>query len=305
MKRVLFALTVMAVALCSCGSKSGGASSSSESTSSGLADGKWPAAIYDKYGIPEIETKGRIVCTQFEDTEGSYQYEVYYNGVTKEEMQAWVKKLQEKGFRVPKYTQERIDNGHRDYDAFLYQPGDQKDKRLRLQFDFDNPMSFEYYADEPNPAFEVVERDGEQFIDYNLTVSLNPLKDKVELTGAIEALGLKAEDLAGIPGVRVVRMSDSQMGPGMDIGFFSDHQLTQETFNGVHKKILDVLTAKGCTFQHAFSGKDMTPEQLTESGIHSYGVKLNDQKFIMMAISDDRVGDFGGGIKFMFTKARK
>ena len=131
------------------------------------------------------------------------------------------------------------------------------------------------------------------------------MKDKVELTGAIEALGLKAEDLAGIPGVRVVRMSDSQMGPGMDIGFFSDHQLTQETFNGVHKKILDVLTAKGCTFQHAFSGKDMTPEQLTESGIHSYGVKLNDQKFIMMAISDDRVGDFGGGIKFMFTKARK
>ena len=111
MKKFYLALMcIAALALTACGGKSGSASSSGESSNaSGLADGKWPASIYDKYGIPEPETKGQIVCTQFEDTEGSYQYEVYFNGVTKEEMQAWVKKLLDKGFRVPKYTKERID----------------------------------------------------------------------------------------------------------------------------------------------------------------------------------------------------
>jgi len=305
MKRVYFSLMVIAAVFSSCGSKPGGNTSSNDSNDSGLAEGKWPAAIYDKYGIPEIETKGRIVYTNFSGDDDSYQYQVFYNGVTKEEMQTWVKVLKENGFRVPKYTQERIDAGHRDYDAFLYQKEPQKDKRLRMQFDFDTPMSFEYYADEPNPAYEVVERDGEQYIDYNFTVSLNPLKDKVEMAGAIEALTLKADEMAGIPGVRVVRMSDSQMGPSMDVSFYSDHQLTKESIEGVHKKVLEVLTAKGCKFQHAFSGKEMTPEELAANGIHSYGVTLNDQKFLMMTISDDRVGDFGGSIKFMFNKSRK
>ena len=301
-------MCIAALALTACGGKSGSSGSSGESSSNegSLAAGKWPAAIYDKYGIPEIETKGRIVYTQFEDTEGSYQYEVYYNGVTKEEMQAWVKKLQEKGFRLPKYTQERVDAGRRDSDCLIYQPEEQKDKRLRISFDFENPMSFEYYADEPNPAFEVIEKDEQYLIEYNFAVSLNPMKNKVETEGNIDALNLKAEDLAGIPNVRVVRMSSGgMMGPGMDITFFPDHQLTKESIEAVHKKVLDVLAAKGCKFQHAFSGKEMTAEELTAQGIHSYGVKLNDQQFTMMTISDDRVGDFGGAIKFQFAKAKK
>ena len=52
-------------------------------------------------------------------------------------------------------------------------------------------------------------------------------------------------------------------------------------------------------------GKEMTPEQLAAENIRSYGVKLNDQQFLMMTICDDRVGDFGGSIKFMFNKSRK
>jgi len=309
MKKLEIAIMSIAavVLLAACGGKSGSSASgeASASNESGLVDGKWPAAIYDKYGIPEIETKGKIVYTELSDNDDSYQYRVYYNGVTKEEMQAYVKKLQEKGFRVPKYTQERIDAGHRDYDAFLFQPEEQKDMCLRLQFDFDNPMSFEYYADEPNPAFEVVERDDEYYIDYNFTVSLNPIKNQVETEGSIEALNLKAEDMAGIPHVRVVTMGSGAMGSSMDVAFYPDHQLTEESFAAVHKKVLEVLTAKGCKFSHAFSGKEMTPEQLAAENIRSYGVKLNDQQFLMMTMCDDRVGDFGGSIKFMFNKSRK
>ena len=309
MKKVYLALLcIAALAMTACGGrggKTGGAAASSDTKAGGLAPGKWPSAIYDKYGIPQPDTKGKIVFTEFDGNDNSYQYEVFYNGVTAEEMQAYVKQLQEKGFRVPKYTQERIDAGHSDYDAFLFLPGEQNDKRLRLQFDFDNPMSFEYYSDEKNPAFTIVERDGEQYVDYNMTVSLNPLKNQVEMTGAIEALGLKAEDFAGIPSVRVVRLNDNERAPSMNISWFGDHQLTKESFDAVHAKVLEVLASKGCTFQHAFSGKDMTPEQLTEAGIHSYGVKLGDNQYSMMSLSDDRVGDFGGGIKFMFAKAAK
>ena len=308
MKKFYLALMcIAALALTACGGKSGSASSSGESSNAGgLTDGKWPASIYDKYGIPEPETKGQIVCTQFEDTEGSYQYEVYFNGVTKEEMQAWVKKLLDKGFRVPKYTKERIDNGRSDYDAYLYQPEDMKDKRLRIQFDFERPMSFEYYTDEPNPAFVVVERDEQYVIEYNFTVSLSPMKNQVDLDGSIEDLNLKAEDFAGIPGVRVVHLSKgSMMGPGMDVVWYGDHQLTKEDFDAVHKKILDVLDAKGCKFQHAFSGKDMTAEEIAAEGIRSYGVKLNDKQFTLMSVADARVDDFGGSIKFQFAKARK
>lgn len=307
-KMICIAVTVLLMA-CGGNGKSGSSASdeaSESSNASGLVDGKWPAAIYDKYGIPEIETKGKIVFTELTNEDQSYQYRVYYNGVTKEEMQAWVKKLQEKGFRVPSYTQERIDNGRRDDDAFLYQPGEQKDMLLRMTFDFENPMSFEYYAEDPNPAFVIVERDDEYYIDYNFTVSLKAMKNQVELEGSIDALNLKAEDLAGIPNVRVVRMSNGgAMGAGMDIAFFPDHQLTKESFEAVHKKVLDVLASKGCKFQHTFSGKEMTAEQLTAEGIHSYGVSLNDQKFLMMTLCDDRVGDFGGSIKFQFNKSRK
>ena len=310
MKKLSLALMFVAslAMLTACGGSGSSSSSSKGTTTNGLADGKWPASIYDKYGIPEIETQGKIVYTQFEDTEGSYQYEVYYNGVTKEEMQAYVKKLQDKGFRNDKYTQERFDAGRSDYDAFIFQPGEQKDKRLRLQYDFVNPMAFEYYSDEKNPAYVIVTRgegdDEQDVIEYNFTVSLSPINNKVVTEGSFDALGLKAEDLAGIPNVRVVNMSSGATGGSIVMNFFPDHILTDADVEALFNKVTDVLEAKGATFTHALSGKDYTGEQLKAEKIRSFGVKNGDNKYVMMNVSDSRVGDFGGSVQHRFMQSR-
>lgn len=291
-----------ALALTACGGKSGGSASSSESSDngSGLVDGKWPAAVYDKYGIPEIETKGHIVCTELNGEEASYLYRVYYNGVTKEEMQAYVKTLKDKGFRVPWYTQERIDNGRSDLDAILYQPEDKSDRTLRIQFDFENPMSFEYYSDEPNPAFEVVERDGESYIDYNFAVSLCTINNQPKAEGSIEALGLTAADLNGIPNVRTVNMQGSATGGSISVNLYGDHQLAEGDMDAIHDKLADVLEAKGVKCYHTFSGKEMNAEQLKADKVRSYVVEKDGKKFMMMAMTDDRIGDFGCHIDYRF-----
>ena len=296
-----------ALALTACGGKSGSSSSSDESSSNagGLPDGKWPAAVYDKYGIPEIETKGHIVCTELNGEEASYLYRVYYNGVTKEEMQAYVKTLKDKGFRVPWYTQERIDNGRSDLDAILYQPEDKSDRTLRIQFDFENPMSFEYYADEPNPAFEVVERDGESYIDYNFAVSLCTINNQPKAEGSIEALGLTAADLNGIPNVRTINMQGSATGGSISVNLYGDHQLAEGDMDAIHDKLADVLEAKGVKCYHTFSGKEMNAEQLKADKVRSYMVEKDGKKYMMMAMTDDRIGDFGCHIDYRFMISNK
>ncbi len=309
MKKILFAIVIAAVGLCSCGGgKSGGSASGGESgggSASGLVDGKWPAAVYDKYGIPEIETKGRVVFTELTDEDHSYQYRVYYNGVTKEEMQAWVKALKEKGFRVPKYTQQRIDNGRSDLDAILYQPGEKNDKFLRMSFDFERPMEFDYYIDDPNPAFEVKERDEQYYIEYNFAVSLGELKNNQESEGSFEALGVSAADLAGIPNVRRVNISAGATGATISVGFYGDHQLAEGDMDAIHDKLADVLEAKGVKCSHTFSGKEMTAEQLKADKVRSYTVEKDGKKFLMMAMTDDRIGDFGGHIDYRFMPSNK
>ena len=308
MKKLTIALMCFAaLALTACGGKSGGSASSNESSDngSGLVDGKWPAAVYDKYGIPEIETKGHIVCTELNGEEASYLYRVYYNGVTKEEMQAYVKTLKDKGFRVPWYTQERIDNGRSDLDAILYQPEDKSDRTLRIQFDFENPMSFEYYSDEPNPAFEVVERDGESYIDYNFAVSLCTINNQPKAEGSIEALGLTAADLNGIPNVRTVNMQGSATGGSISVNLYGDHQLGEGDMDAIHDKLADVLEAKGVKCYHTFSGKEMNAEQLKADKVRSYVVEKDGKKFMMMAMTDDRIGDFGCHIDYRFMISNK
>ena len=309
MKKICLALMcIAALALTACGGgKSGGSSSSSESggNAGGLADGQWPAAIYDKYGIPEIETKGKIVFTELSDEDQSYQYRVDYKGVTKEELQAWVKKLEEKGFRIPKYTKERFNAGRSDLDAIIYQPEQGKDKGLRVAYDFERDMDFEYYADEPNPAFEVTERDEQYFIVYNFAVSLFNIKNTPESEGSFDALGIKAEDLKGIPNVRVVKMSSGNMGGSIGVGFYDDHQLAEGDMDKIHDKLADAFAQKGVKFYHTFSGKELTAEELKTQKIRSYVVEKDGQKFQMMGMSDDRIGDFGGGIDFRFMKSNK
>ena len=303
MKKLGIALMcIAALMLAACGGKSGSSGSSDESSSNagGLPDGKWPAAVYDKYGIPEIETKGHIVCTELNGEEASYLYRVFYNGVTKEEMQAYVKTLKDKGFRVPWYTQERIDNGRSDLDAILYQPEDKSDRTLRIQFDFENPMSFEYYSDEPNPAFEVVERDGESYIDYNFAVSLCTINNQPKAEGSIEALGLTAADLNGIPNVRTVNMQGSATGGSISVNLYGDHQLAEGDMDAIHDKLADVLEAKGVKCYHTFSGKEMNAEQLKADKVRSYVVEKDGKKFMMMAMTDDRIGDFGCHIDYRF-----
>ena len=309
MKIIYVALMcIAALMLTACGGgKSGGSASSGESSGNagGLADGKWPAAVYDKYGIPEIETKGKIVYTELTDEDNSYQYRVDYKGVTKEELQAWVKQLEEKGFRIPKYTKERFDAGRSDLDAIVYLPEQGKDKGLRVAYDFEHDMDFEYYADEPNPAFEVTERDEQYFIVYNFAVSLFNIKNTPESEGSIEALGIKAEDLAGIPNVRVVKMSSGTMGGSIGVGFYGDHQIAEGDMDKIHDKLADVFEAKGVKCYHTFSGKEMTAEQLKADKVRGYVVEKDGKKFQMMAMSDDRIGDFGGGIDFRFMATKK
>ncbi len=308
MKKIFFAAMVLAIGLCSCGggSKSGGGSASGSESASGLEDGKWPAAVYEKYGIPEIETKGKIVYTELTGEESSYMYRVDYKGVTKEEMQAWVKQLEEKGFRIPKYTKERFDAGRSDLDAIVYLSEQGKDKGLRIAYDFQRDMDFEYYPeDEPNPAFDVTERDEQYFIVYNFAVSLFNIKNTPESEGSIDALGIKAEDLAGIPNVRAVKMSSGTMGGTIGVGFYGDHQLAEGDMDKIHEKLADVFAAKGVKCYHTFSGKEMTAEELKAQKIRSYVVEKDGQKYQMMGMSDDRIGDFGGGIDFRFMKSNK
>ena len=309
MKKISLALMcIAALMLTACGGGKSGSSSSGESSGNagGLADGKWPAAVYDKYGIPEIETKGKIVYTELSGEDGSYQYRVDYKGVTKEELQAYVKQLEGKGFRIPKYTKERFDAGRSDLDAIVYLPEQGKDKGLRIAYDFERDMDFEYYPeDEPNPAFEVTERDEQYFIVYNFAVSLFNIKNTPESEGSIDALGIKAEDLAGIPNVRAVKMSSGTMGGTIGVGFYGDHQLAEGDMDKIHDKLAEVFAAKGVKCYHTFSGKEMTAEQLKADKVRSYVVEKDGKKFQMMAMSDDRIGDFGGGIDFRFMKSNK
>ncbi|MBR1402374.1 MAG: hypothetical protein IJ562_12485 [Prevotella sp.] len=308
MKKLLFALAVLAFAFSSCGSKSGGIASSEESNSSGLADGKWPAAIYDQYGIPEIQTNGKITYTELTN-EGSKQYEVNYKGVTKEEVQAWVNSLKEKGFRISDRDQEILDKNSWEH-ITLYQPGEQKDYRLGIFFNFKGNETVDYYADEPNPAFEVITKEDEDgntisYIEYNFTVSLNPIDNKTKVEGAYEDLGVKAEELSGIPNVRTVSAGKGMMGGSIGFGFYSDHQLTKEDFDAVHNKLADVLAAKGLKFYHAMSEKELTAEQLKADAIRTYIIEKDGKKYMMMNHTESRVGDFGGGVSLMISPMKR
>lgn len=311
MKKILLATMAAALMLMGCGgSKSGGSSSSSaagsECSATGLKDGQWPAVVYDQYGIPEPKTAGKIVFTQFGD-EGSYQYEVCYKNVTREELLAWTNGLKAKGFRMEERDQERLDKSAYDYDVMIYQPEEGKDKCLRVAFDFKDGMSFEYYADDPNPAFEVVTTtddygDEHMEIQYDVKVGLCPIDNAKKVEGKADALALAAEDFASIPNARVVQFSGNDQRFTLGIGFYGDHLLTAADIDVLHESVAKVLEGKGAKFSHALTGKVYTAEQLQADKVRSYNVELDGRKFLMMVFSDYAPGDFGGGFNFQFTK---
>ena len=78
----------------------GGGGGGGEGQIGDLTPAKWPASVYSRYGIDEIQTNGKIVYTEFPAEQTSYMYKVYYNGVTREELVSWTNKLFEKGFRA-------------------------------------------------------------------------------------------------------------------------------------------------------------------------------------------------------------
>lgn len=57
-------------------------------------------------------------------------------------------------------------------------------------------------------------------------------------------------------------------------------------------------------FAHTFSGKEMTAAQLKTDKVRSYKIEKDGKKFAMMAMTDDRIGDYGCGIDYrlMATK---
>lgn len=313
MKKSLFLFLCVAsvAALVACGSNSNSSSSDVSSgvgNTAGLEDGKWPAAVYDKYGIDEIKTNGRIVFTQFGE-ESSYLYEVYYKDVTRAEMQAWIESLKAKGFRISDRDQEIVDNNSWE-SVMLYQPEEGKDMRLRITFDWKNPMSFEYYADEINPAFEIDEEKDDEgevhyAVNYNFEVSLNPMDNKPEAEGSIDALGITAGDIAGVPGIRSVRLSSTNQGGAIAVGYYADHLVTEADGTAIHGRVADALAAKGAKFYHAMSGKEYTAEQLKADGIRTYMVEKDGVKYLLMPHGDASVGYFGSGITFGFTKSTR
>ena len=50
---------------------------------------------------------------------------------------------------------------------------------------------------------------------------------------------------------------------------------------------------------------DLTAEQLKADKVRGYVVEKDGKKFQMMGMSDDRIGDFGGGIDFRFMKSNR
>ena len=318
MLRKFFVCICMSLALClvaSCAKKGsdakgddakGGASAEAASNAGKLADGKWPASVYSKYGIDEITTKGKVVYTDF-IAEGPYQYQVDYHGVTREELKAWVAHLESKGFRIHDRDKERLD-GKYDHDTMIYLPNEKQPYRMRLSYDFSKDMEMEYYTDSPNPAFTVTEigegDDARNFIVYNLAVSLNPLKNEPEWSGSFDSLGIKAEDLKANDNVRSVSMAEGQNGGSIKIRFYSDHYTTKEEFEQCRDRIAEKLAEKGCKFSHSLSGKEMTAADLKAEGIGSYTVEKDGKKFLLMLDSDSEFNEFGGnyGVRLMLKK---
>lgn len=308
----------------SSGSGSGSSSSSGKEEATGkLEDGKWPAFIYNKYGIDEIKTSGKIVYTGFEemrenpDPKASYQYEVYYDGVTRDDLVAWTNSLFAKGFHASADDKERIEKSTWN-DVKLYMPGEKNPYYLMLQFDFGNPMTFEFYGDPGEyPAYTIKTEHDEEYdeyyswVEYNLTVCLQPLKEAEAPTGSIEAFGVKAENLAAPEGVRAVVVLDSDpeaWTPRSTITFkfYGDHLTTEEDVIACRDSIIDALEAGGCTFASALNTEQkMTGQELKDNGIGSYMIYKGGKEYLLMVNPDSDCGHYGDGYAVIIQATQK
>ncbi|MBO4366536.1 MAG: hypothetical protein J5843_02630, partial [Clostridia bacterium] len=88
----------------------GGGGTDTSVPAGSLKEMKWPDSVYSKYGVSEIPTNGKLVFTQLGNTDGSYQYELYYDDVTREELVSWVNSMLDKGMRMSDLDKERIES---------------------------------------------------------------------------------------------------------------------------------------------------------------------------------------------------
>ena len=320
-KLIALILTVLTVlSLCSCsllpsngtGSpKTGSPQNQGQSGGETLQSGKWPSSVYSKYGIDEISTKGKIVYTEFPG-EGSYQYGVYYSGVTREELVSWTDGLFAKGFRISDRDKERLSQSVYDYDVMVYCPGEKQPYRMRIAFDFGEGMDFEYYSyyDEPDPNFTVVERTDDYgethaYIEYDLKIDLNPMNNTEEFEREFPSLGLVASDLKGVNGVRKVSMGEASYMSSVNFIFYTDHVTSQEETEECRKLLIDKLGEKGAKF---FDGLDLSKElsaaELKDSGKSSYYVQKDGVTFMLMVDPDSAYGDFGDSYGVVLTKTK-
>ena len=316
-KKIIGFLLLAGFAVSLCGCMFGGGDDTSDGTggkkpSGSLPSGKWPASVYDQYGIDQISTSGKIVYTNLPG-EGSYQYEVYYSGVTREELVAWTNGLFEKGFRASDRDKERLTDATYFYDIMIYSKEEKQPYRMRISFDFGEGMEFEYYAyyDEPDPNFTVVEKEDDYgethaYIEYDLCVSLNPMKTEEEYEGEFPSLGLKAEDLKGVNGVRRIGMGEAAYMSSINFNFYSDHVTTEEEAEQCRTLLIDKLAEKGAKFYDALDqNKELSAAELKESGKGGYYVENNGNRFLLMVNPDSSVGDFGSSYGLVLTKIQK
>ncbi|MBP5235915.1 MAG: hypothetical protein J6128_00010 [Clostridia bacterium] len=317
MKKTVCIITaiLLLIGLASCGGitipgvngGSGGNGGSGSGQSGSVEEGKWPASVYSAYGIDEIETSGKIVYTEML-TEGSSQYEVYYNGVTREELVNWTDKLFEKGFRASDNAKDRIKNSY-DYDTLIYLKDEKQPYRLHLSYDFTDDMSFEFYGDDIPAGVTVVEEkddygDSRYYVKYDLKVCLNPLKTAQSFEGTISALDLSAEDFEGVlDSLRAVEAGEGAFMSSVNFNFYSDHAATEEEIETLRTAIIDKLAAKGAKFYDGFDlDKEYTAEELKETGKSGYYVQKGDATFLLTVNPDSGYGDFGEFYGIVLTK---
>ena len=316
----LMLVVLMAVGVCACGAGGGGTDTpgvnnngdggngGGDNVDVGSLDaGKWPTAVYSKYGIDEIKTDGKIVYTEFPG-EAPYEYGVYYSGVTRDELVEWTDGLFAEGFRAADRDKDRLKNNSYEYDLMIYCAEEKQPYRMRISFDFDDGMEFEYY-DEDDHGFTVVEEkdeygDTHRYIRYNLKITLNALTTAEEYEGEFPSLGLKAEDLKGVSGVRRVDMGEADYMSAINFKFYSDHVTTEEEINACRELLIDKLAENGAKFYDGLDKeKEMTADELKESGKSSYYVENGEKMFMLMVNTDSAYGDFGDFYGLILTKS--
>ncbi|MBP5231030.1 MAG: hypothetical protein ILO68_04800 [Clostridia bacterium] len=272
-----------------------------------LTDGKWPASVYSKYGISELPTNGKIVFTQLHPSSetDTYQYEVYFDGVTREELVAWMNSMLDKGMRISDADKERIESSTWNYDCMMYAAAEKQPFRMRIGFDFGNPMTMEYY-DENDYNYTVIhekDEDGEEYsyIKYNVIVSLNPMKTATDFSTEFPSLGLKAEDLKLNDNVRAVVMGEASYMSSISIQFYIDHVATEEEFNGCRELLIDKLGEKGAKFYVNLGTQEATAQETKEGGYGSYYFELNGKKYLLMVDGDSTYNDFGSYYKVIIS----